>query len=446
MRDGSESLSLQKLAICNLSEVIVGFYTSRFGCMEQPDLHLAKQGNEQAIALFIKRALRTEAIATKATLTDGCLRIMLEAAEVPERMDCLSPIYRALLDLQMPLVKSVQVYGCQQDQPPEWCDQCSANRSGLLKRLAKQGDEAAIAALLTRALAHQNVEVKAQLQNSRLHVYLSSDQAPNQTAAVTLIERELAGFSTDLIAEVQVLGKRTEADFPDWTEEFVRQAPAADLLAPLSVAEAISPAARPKSAKVLPVSVQQTAPPAEWTFKFNYFKLGFISALAFYGLFSASDYTINGFLAANNGIMMFMHGVNLIFHEAGHVLFIPFGQFIYVLGGSLMQILVPAGICGYFFYTKQRYASAIALCWAGENFWDVSIYVKDAQERILPLLGGEASYHDWHYLLLETDSLTKAQPFGNFVYTIGILIYCFAVFAGVYYAQLDMAVGMRDEG
>ncbi|NJN88972.1 MAG: hypothetical protein HC878_00355 [Leptolyngbyaceae cyanobacterium SL_5_14] len=60
MRDGSESLSLQKLAICNLSEVIVGFYTSRFGCMEQPDLHLAKQGNEQAIALFIKRALRTE--------------------------------------------------------------------------------------------------------------------------------------------------------------------------------------------------------------------------------------------------------------------------------------------------------------------------------------------------------------------------------------------------
>ncbi|NJN59275.1 MAG: hypothetical protein HC879_18130 [Leptolyngbyaceae cyanobacterium SL_5_9] len=412
--------------------------------MEQPDLHLAKQGNEQAIALFIKRALQTEAIATKATLTDGCLRIMLEAAEVPERMVCLRLVYRALLDLQMPLVKSVQVYGCQQNRPPEWCDQCSANRSGLLKRLAKQGDEAAIAALLNRALAHQNVEVKAQLQNSRLHVYLNSDQTPNQAAAVTLIRRELAGFSTDLIAEVQVFGKQTETGFPDWAEEFVRQAPAADLLDPLSVTEAISAAARPKSAKVQPVSVQlsvqQTAPVAEWTFKFNYLKLGFISALAFYGLFSASDYTINGFLAANNGIMMFMHGVNLIFHEAGHVLFSPFGRFIYTLGGSLMQILVPAGICGYFFYTKQRYASAIALCWTGENFWDVSIYVKDAQERILPLLGGEISYHDWHYLLLQLNSLTKAQPFGNLVYTIGILIYCFAVFAGVYYAQLDKDV------
>jgi hypothetical protein len=408
--------------------------------MAQPDLHLARQGNEQAIALFIKRALQTEAIATKVTLTDGCLRIMLEAAGVPERTAYLRMIYRALLDLQIPLIRSVQIYGCQQNQPPEWCDQCSANRSGLLKRLAKQGDEVAIAALLARALAHQNVEVKAQLQNSRLYVYLSSDQTPNQTAAITLIRRELAGFSTDLIAEVQVFGKQTETDFPDWAEEFVRQAPAADLLNPLSAAEATSAATKPKLAKVQPVSVQQTAPTAEWTFKFNYLKLGFISALAFYGLFSAPDYTINGFLAANNGIMMFMHGVNLIFHEAGHVLFSPFGRFIYTLGGSLMQILVPAGICGYFFYTKQRYASAIALCWAGENFWDVSIYIKDAQERILPLLGGEISYHDWHYLLLQLNSLAKAQPFGNLVYTIGILIYCFAVFAGVYYAQLDKDV------
>jgi len=414
--------------------------------MTQPDLHLAKQGNEQAIAALLNQALQTQAIATKVSLTDGCLQIMLEAAEIPDQATCLKLVYRTLLRLKIPLVKSVQVYAGQHDQPPGWCDKCSASRAGLLKRLAKQGDEGAIATLLSRALIHQNVEVKAHLQKAHLSVYLSSDPTPNQTAAVTLIGRELAGFSTDVVARVQVFGKRTEADFPDWTEEFLRQAPAPEGLASLPSTKAIPVADLPTPVAVQPTLARQsnqqasTQPPTGWTFKFNYLKLGFITALALYGLSSAPDYTIEGFLAANNGIMMFMHGVNLIFHEAGHVLFIPFGRFIYVLGGSLMQILVPAGICGYFFYTQQRYASAIALCWAGENFWDVSIYIKDAQDRILPLLGGEISYHDWHYLLLHTSSLAKAQPFGNFIYTIGILIYTFAVFAGVYYAQLGKSV------
>ncbi len=37
----------------------------------------------------------------------------------------------------------------------------------------------------------------------------------------------------------------------------------------------------------------------------------------------------------------FLHGVNLVFHEAGHILFLPVGAFLTALGGSLMQLLVP---------------------------------------------------------------------------------------------------------
>ena len=31
-----------------------------------------------------------------------------------------------------------------------------------------------------------------------------------------------------------------------------------------------------------------------------------------------------------------LHGVNLVFHKAGHVLFLPVGAFLTALGGSLM--------------------------------------------------------------------------------------------------------------
>jgi hypothetical protein len=410
--------------------------------MVQPNLlTLARQGDEQAIATLIDESLRPHAIAAKVSLADGCLRIRIEGPQTPDQNAALGRLCRALLHLQLSIVKSVQVYARQQEQPcPVWSETFLANRRSLLKRLAKQGDEEAIAALLSRALSHQNVTVKAQLQDAHLQICLSSSQAPNPTVAVTLIQRELAGFSPDLIAEVQVLGQQSGANFPDWTEQFSRQgaivkpSQATADLPPVQPTTVASPT--PAPAQPTPQSLP-TELPTEWTFKFNFLKLGFITLLALYGLFGASDYTIDGFLTGSNGIMMFMHGINLIFHEAGHVLFSPFGRFIYMLGGSLMQILVPAGICGYFFYTRQRYASAIALCWAGENFWDVSIYIKDAQDRVLPLLGGEISYHDWHYLLLQLNALAKAQPFGNFVYSLGILVYGFAIFAGVYYAQIN---------
>src|SRR5438309_8047992 len=37
----------------------------------------------------------------------------------------------------------------------------------------------------------------------------------------------------------------------------------------------------------------------------------------------------------------FLHLVLLPFHEAGHVIFRPFGTFIMILGGSLGQLLMP---------------------------------------------------------------------------------------------------------
>jgi len=37
----------------------------------------------------------------------------------------------------------------------------------------------------------------------------------------------------------------------------------------------------------------------------------------------------------------FLHLPNLVFHEAGHIILSPFGRFLGVLGGSLMQVLIP---------------------------------------------------------------------------------------------------------
>jgi hypothetical protein len=49
----------------------------------------------------------------------------------------------------------------------------------------------------------------------------------------------------------------------------------------------------------------------------------------------------------------FLHLINLPFHEAGHLLFIPLGRFMMILGGSLGQILMPL-VCLATFFIKTR--------------------------------------------------------------------------------------------
>jgi hypothetical protein len=158
-----------------------------------------------------------------------------------------------------------------------------------------------------------------------------------------------------------------------------------------------------------------------------------------YGLFFARQYNVADFLEGTNRIGQFIHGANLIFHEAGHILFMPFGEFMAILGGSLNQILIPAIICGYFFVKGQRYASAVTLFWVGENFWDVSIYAKDADSMVLPLLGGNDEAHDWYNLLTILDWLPYTQIVGNLIYAIGSILYLIAIPAAFYFAQKRFA-------
>lgn len=96
----------------------------------------------------------------------------------------------------------------------------------------------------------------------------------------------------------------------------------------------------------------------------------------------------------------FIDSVNLVIHEAGHAVFYIFGQVLFIAGGTIMQLAIPALFAAYFwFHQNDRYAFGLMLYWLGQNFVNVSVYVRDAQVMQLPLLGGDPLGHDWHNLL-----------------------------------------------
>ncbi len=117
-------------------------------------------------------------------------------------------------------------------------------------------------------------------------------------------------------------------------------------------------------------------------------------------------------------------GANLIFHEAGHVILLPFGEFVHYLGGSLTQIVVPAICAAYFWLHEQRGSAAVALFWTGESITNVAIYVADARRMELPLIGGD---HDWNYLLDALNLLNRAESLGRFVFVLGLLTILFSL-------------------
>lgn len=127
-----------------------------------------------------------------------------------------------------------------------------------------------------------------------------------------------------------------------------------------------------------------------------------------------------GLTLDSGALLGFISLVDLVFHEAGHVIFGFFGSFIAALGGSLNQVLIPAICAGVFLKQKQVAAASAAVFWMGENIIGVAIYVADGRDMRLPLLA-EGLTHDWNYLLSEMSLRNWAEPLGRLVFVAGVL-------------------------
>ena len=128
-----------------------------------------------------------------------------------------------------------------------------------------------------------------------------------------------------------------------------------------------------------------------------------------------------GLTPSDGGALAFVHLIDLVFHEAGHVIFAFFGRFLGVLGGSLNQVLIPAVCTGYFLWHRQTAAAAVTLFWTGESITDVAIYVADGRDMALPLLA-EGLVHDWSWILSELSLRNQAAPLGRAVFVLGVAV------------------------
>jgi hypothetical protein len=132
-----------------------------------------------------------------------------------------------------------------------------------------------------------------------------------------------------------------------------------------------------------------------------------------------------------------LHHPNLVFHEAGHVLFGFFGRFMTVLGGSLLQFALPLALAGVFLKQRDQFGAVVCTWWAGQNLLDLAPYIADARALQLVLLGGktgaEVEGHDWEYLLTELGWLHLDRTLGLWAHRLGLMIMSGALIWGALY-------------
>jgi hypothetical protein len=119
-----------------------------------------------------------------------------------------------------------------------------------------------------------------------------------------------------------------------------------------------------------------------------------------------------------------LHLSVILFHEAGHVIFMPFGETMGVAGGTLAQLLIPLICAVAMFRRDDNFGAAICMAWMSLSLMDAAVYAYDAANPVLPLIGGgtgEDSFHDFIYLFDQFGQLRNARGWARFMKALGTL-------------------------
>lgn len=122
----------------------------------------------------------------------------------------------------------------------------------------------------------------------------------------------------------------------------------------------------------------------------------------------------------------FMHGIMVPFHEFGHLLFMPFGEFMSLAGGSLIQWLMPLGFLLHFSVrNKDNFTASLMLWWMGTQFLDLAPYAWDArvpQHILLTGRTGDTGAHDYIDMLGTLGLLNSAHGVARVMHATGLLV------------------------
>lgn len=144
--------------------------------------------------------------------------------------------------------------------------------------------------------------------------------------------------------------------------------------------------------------------------------------------FTLAFYVLFLFYAASDGSgFLLLDYANLAIHEAGHPLFgilagpgeSGLGYVLMILGGTLLELLVPAACAVAFYFRREITGVSFCLFWFFENFLYIGHYMATARTLDIQLVG--SGDHDWEILFTHWNLLVHDQQIGHASQALGWL-------------------------
>ena len=120
---------------------------------------------------------------------------------------------------------------------------------------------------------------------------------------------------------------------------------------------------------------------------------------------------------ASDAYRSWFSGITLVFHEIGHLVFAGLGNTMMLLGGSIMQVLVPLA-AGLYLWLRQGdfFGLAVGASWLAFSLFELALYVADASRGQLALVGfGDDPQPDWDTLLTRWHLLNHCDSFARVI-------------------------------
>lgn len=121
--------------------------------------------------------------------------------------------------------------------------------------------------------------------------------------------------------------------------------------------------------------------------------------------------------------------MSLGIHEAAHWAMSGSSQSTYFIAGSVGQVLVPLIFTTVAAFRRSWFLMIFCLIWAGSAASEVAIYIADAADQKLVLIGGIV--HDWHWLLTHWGALENSVGIADKVRIGAGAIYAVALLVSV---------------
>ena len=134
-------------------------------------------------------------------------------------------------------------------------------------------------------------------------------------------------------------------------------------------------------------------------------------------------------------------GITFGAHEFGHLFFAFGGETLGILGGSLMQLLLPLGAAALIYHHRDYFGVTVAGLWLASSLFDMATYIADARSFDLDLLSfGEEGGHDWAWLLQHWGVVQHNLGLASAVRGAGLVVLGASVLGGLWLCYQMWAV------